>query len=160
MKRWLILIILAVIGLTSMFTADIYYRNQIHQENERALTQAIADIQNRLQLSVNTRLLAVADLQAFMLAGPTLPSSEIFDQYSAAALENYPEIRAFQYVDPDRIIRYIYPLAGNEAALGLDISTQWSAPFIEKAIAEQRTTVSDPTETIQGSLVLFRLFLM
>lgn len=151
MKRGLILVLLVVIGLTGMFSADLYYRSQIREENERALTQVVADIRNRLQVSVNTRLLAVADLQAFMLAEPTLPSSKVFDQYAAATLGNYPEIRALQYVDPDRIIRYIYPLAGNEAALGLDISTQWSAPFIEKAISEKRTTVSDPTETIQGS---------
>ena len=152
MKRRLTLLFLTIIGLGMMFLADSAYRGQIRRENDRTLTQAAADIQNRLQVAVNTRLRAVEDLQAFMLAAPELPSSDMFDRYSTAVLDHYPDIRAFQYVDNDRIIRYIYPLAGNEAALGLDLMTRPAAPFIEKAIAERRTTVNDPTETVQGSL--------
>lgn len=152
MKRWLILIVMTIAGLAALVLVDNYYRRQIRQENAQALEQTVEDFQNGLSLAIQLRLVAVEDLKTFMLTPPTLPDSRTFDRFAAGLLANYPTIRAAQYTDTDRIIRYIYPLAGNEAALNLDLKTNPSAPFVEKAIRERRTTVSNPIITVQGSL--------
>ena len=154
MKRWVSVAILITVGLGALLLSDRYYRGQIQAENERALEYALADVQNRLQSAVHTRLYSVEDLQAFMLAYPDLPDEQTFNHYTAALLDQYPEIRALQYADSGRIIRLIYPLEGNEAALNLDLMTRPAAPFVEKAIQEQRTTVADPELLVQGVLAI------
>jgi len=56
---------------------------------------------------------------------------------------------------PDNIVRYIYPLAGNESALGLDYTetrAQW--PAVQRAMAERRTLVDGPLELVQGGRAL------
>jgi len=56
---------------------------------------------------------------------------------------------------PDNVIRYIYPMAGNELAIGLDYAdnpAQW--PTVQRAIAERRTLVDGPLELVQGGRAL------
>ena len=134
MKHWLILTLTALVGFAALFTIDASYRRQIQQDNARQLAEALAETNQELDEGVRLRLLAVEDLRAFLLAAPTLPNSEDFEHYAALALTHYPEVRALQYVDPNHIIRYIQPLAGNEAALNLDLMTRPAAPFVQKAI--------------------------
>ena len=152
MKRWITLTILVVTGLSALWLADHEYRAQIHQENGRALAQASTDTQSRLQEAFTMRLQAVENLQAFMLASAALPDNETFDHFAAGVLDHYPDIRGLAYIDSNRIVRYFYPLEGNESAIGLDLMTRPAAPFVEEAIQERRTTVNDPTVNVMGSL--------
>ena len=55
---------------------------------------------------------------------------------------------------PDNVIRYIYPVDGNEAALGLDYATTDQWPGVERAIAEARTVVTGPEVLAQGGSAL------
>ena len=152
MKRWLVLVLVSVLGLTVLFGIDHYYRAQNQQENDRELSEGLHETTQRLEEGISLRILVVEDLNAFILASPMFPESENFDRYAALALSNSPEMRALQYVDSGHIIRYTYPLEGNEAALGLDLMTRPAAPFVEKAIQTRTITVNDPTVTVQGSL--------
>ncbi|MBP7960684.1 MAG: PAS domain S-box protein [Caldilineaceae bacterium] len=155
MKRWIALAVLFGFGLTCLVLTDREYRSQVHIENSRLLTQASAEFQNNMETAVTLRLPAVRDLRAFMLVPATLPDEDLFNRYAATVLTSYPTIRALQYVDPDHIIRYVYPLATNEPAVGLDLmSLPEVVPFVEKAIQERRMTVSDPILTVQGSLAI------
>ena len=152
MKRWLTLTILMVAGLSVLLLADREYRVQIHRENAQALAQASVETQNRLQVAFIMRLRAVDDLQAFMLASASLPNNETFNRFAAGVLDHYHSIHGLAYIDSNRIVRYFFPLKGNESAIGLDLMTRPAAPFVEKAIRERRMTVNDPTLTVQGSL--------
>ncbi len=54
---------------------------------------------------------------------------------------------------PDNIVRYVYPLHGNEQALGLNylqVSSQRDA--VLRAIAEKRTVVAGPVDLVQGGV--------
>ncbi|MCB0191999.1 MAG: PAS domain S-box protein [Anaerolineae bacterium] len=152
MKRWAVLLLMTVAGLAVMSLADTYYRRGIRQENFQALEQTTENFKTGLAPVIGLRLAAVENLKAFMLTDPTLPDSRTFDRFAAGLMANYPTLRAVEYVDPDQIIRYVYPLAGNEAALNLDLKTRPAAPYVEKAIRERRTTVNNPTATVQDSL--------
>ncbi|MCB9103776.1 MAG: PAS domain-containing protein [Anaerolineales bacterium] len=154
MKRWLLLSLIAITGLVVMFLVDNHYRQHIRQGNANELADKVNEFQNTLSTAVRLRLVAVEDLRAFMLASPMLPDNRTFDRFAAELLVNNAAIRTVQYVDTDRIIRFVYPLAGNEAALNLDLKTRPAAPFVEKAIQEQITTVNNPTVTVQGSLAI------
>lgn len=154
MKRWITLTILTLVGLSAMLFAEREYQAQIHHDNVQTLAQASTDTQNRLQVALTTRLLVVEDLRAFMLAPTSLPDNETFNRFSAGVLDHFPTIHGLAYVDSNRIVRYFYPLEGNQAAIGLDLMTRPAAPFVEKAIQERRTTVNDPTVNVMGSLAV------
>ncbi len=151
-RRWGSIVMLTIVALSALVFTDHYYRKLVQAENEQTLERELLDIQNRLELAIETQLYSVKDLQAFMLASSELPNEEIFNRYAAAVLDHYPEVRALQYADDERIIRYIYPLEGNEAALNLDLMTRPAAPFVEKAIQQRHITVADPEHLVQGIL--------
>ena len=155
MKRWLVLSLIALLGFAALLSLDRYYRHIIRQENSLQLSEKLDETKQKLEEGIRLRILSVEDLRAFILASSTFPSGESFNRYAAIVLDHYPEVRALQYVDTDYIIQYIYPLAGNEAALGLDISTRpIAAPFAEKAIRTRQTTVSDPNILVQEILAV------
>ena len=151
-KKGHILLLITLIGCAALFTADQYYRSQISQGNEDQLIDEAQHFEERLAHNMAMQLVAVEDLKAFLLASPDLPDFEAFDYFADALISNYPTIRTVQYVDTQKIIRHLYPLEGNEAALNLDLMTRPAAPFIETAVRERRTTINHPTVTVQGSL--------
>lgn len=153
-KRWLVLSLVSLLGIVTLFSLDRYYRNIIRQENFLQLSEKLDETKEHLEDGIRLRILSVEDLRAYILASPTFPSQENFDRYASILLYHYPEVRAFQYVDTEHIIRYIYPLEGNEAALGLDITTRPAAPFVEKAIRTRQTSVSNPNILVQGALAI------
>ncbi|MBF0278058.1 MAG: PAS domain S-box protein [SAR324 cluster bacterium] len=152
MKRWLILSLVVAVGFACMIFADYAYRQHIREEEEKALDLNTRDLRRTLSQAVRLRLAAVDDLKVFMLASSSLPDSRVFDRFAEGLLANFPPIRAVQYTDSSQIIRYIYPLSGNEEALNLDLKTRPAAPFVEKAIRERRAVVQNPSVTVQGSL--------
>lgn len=152
MSRWLVLSLTAVLGLAALLAIDNYYRYQIRQENGQQIAARTALAKEGLEKGIDQRILIVEDLRAFLLASPTMPDRKTFDRYAAIVCSYSPEVRALQYVDTNHIIRYIYPLEGNEAALNLDLMTRSAAPFVTKAVTSRMTTVGDPTTIVQGSL--------
>lgn len=54
---------------------------------------------------------------------------------------------------PDNVIRYIYPIEGNEKALGVDYMTvPDQRPSVVQAINEQRIVVAGPVKLVQGGV--------
>jgi|GEM_PF-2259491 len=77
------------------------------------------------------------------------------DQFMALAreLKGHSGLIRNVALAPDNIIRFIYPLAGNEEALGLaysNVPNQYGA--VLKAISEKRTVVAGPIQLVQGGI--------
>jgi sensor domain CHASE-containing protein len=61
-------------------------------------------------------------------------------------------------IAPNNQITYIYPLAGNEKALGLryeEIPSQW--PMVEHTIKEQQAHLAGPLQLVEGTSALIYL---
>ncbi|NJC97092.1 MAG: PAS domain S-box protein, partial [Anaerolineae bacterium] len=153
-KRLASSLLITAIGLIALALTDRYYRGSVSQANAQELQRTAANVQDELSQNINAQITVAEDLQAFMLAPTSLPDYETFDRFAELLLDHYPQALAFQYVDPDLIIRHIHPLEGNESALDLDLTTRPAAPFVEKAIRERRLTVNNPTVTVQGPLAV------
>jgi PAS domain S-box-containing protein len=111
-------------------------------------------MQRHLWVRLNHLTLVAADLRAFLLTQPDPPDRHSFADFAATMRYHYPELDALVYVGPDRIIRDIYPLAGNEQAIGLDLSKRSAAPYIEKAIRERKIIVDPPHILPNGRLAV------
>ncbi|MCB9004773.1 MAG: CHASE domain-containing protein [Ardenticatenaceae bacterium] len=59
-------------------------------------------------------------MAAFASANPDR-LGDTFPAYAAQLYDLTPDVRSIQ-IAPDGILTYIYPLAGNEEALGLDLA--------------------------------------
>ena len=150
--RWLALILLTVIGLVALISADQSLRLTQQQLQKTRHEKVTRLVQSRLNTAIQIPLNTVASMQAFMLATPSLPGSDSFDRFAANMLQRTPSVGGFAYVDPQRVIRHFYPLSGNEKAIGLDLTTRPAAPHVEKAIRERRLTMNPPAVTVQGRL--------
>lgn len=86
-----------------------------------------------------------------MLAKPDFSQADLA-QVAASLIRLQPAIRSVALA-PDNVIRYIYPLAGNQKALGLrylEVPAQRDA--VLRLMREQRPVTAGPIELAQGGL--------
>ena len=125
------------------------YRSQIR---EHTLFQAAS-----VAAAVNRRLTLIDGLYAFVqsqLASPRFESD--LESFSAGLYAAAPGIRAIEVI-PGGVIRFIYPLAGNQAALGHDLNNDPRAEVrtdLERARKTGRHSLTGPLELRQGGLGL------
>jgi diguanylate cyclase (GGDEF)-like protein len=122
------------------------------QQAERALLQGdAATVRARLESELNATLSLSLGLSAFVLSKPDFTEDELA-QVAASLIRLQPAIRSVAMA-PDNVIRYIYPRAGNEKAIGLrylDTPTQRNA--VLRLMREQRPVIAGPIELVQGGM--------
>lgn len=147
-------LLVGVVGVVFLLLLDRAYRADVAQEGERQLAEAASRMQRRLTVALNNLTFVAADLRAFLLTHSEHTDRQDFADFAATMRDHYPAIDSLVYVGPDRVIREIYPLAGNERAIGLDLSKRPAAPYIEKAIRERQLTVEPPHLLTNGRLAV------
>jgi diguanylate cyclase len=117
-----------------------------------------------LSFAGNLRTLAERELNAVLFLSNGLAGylTVSHDRLNAAEIReiqaelhrNSRNVRNFA-ISEGNIIRYVYPLAGNEKALGFDYSkseSQW--PGVKRAIDDKRGTLLGPVRLVQGGMGL------
>lgn len=150
--RWLALGLLTGIGLVALFSADRAAHLAQQQQQKIRLEKITRLVQSRLNTVIQIPLNTIESMHAFMLASPRLPDFESFDIFAEKMLRHTPAVGGFAFVDANRVIRHFYPLAGNEKAIGLDLTTRPAARYVERAIHEKRMVINPPAVTVQGHL--------
>ncbi|HEY5718686.1 MAG TPA: CHASE domain-containing protein, partial [Motiliproteus sp.] len=145
-----LLVFLLFAGIGAYWThmgQTLYRKEQRFYMNELIQSQAYA-IERRLQRSLSaTRILA----QAVRQHGGMLHD---FDAYAAEVLDSLDGIANLQLA-PDGIVRRIYPLAGNERALGHNLlGDQRRAAEAQQAIEQRRLTLAGPMKLVQGGVAV------
>ena len=165
-KRWygFILISGAVLLVFSVYFSYRYYQDQVSDYQN----QYTARLVSALQQEIRQQLFALYMLQTFLEESNylDLPPQKAEVRHAAFArnarriLSIFPNLKALEYTSPEFIIREVFPLQGNEAALGLDIRKHPDARAVEPALnavkyAELDTTIvalSLPFQLAQGGL--------
>lgn len=119
-------------------------------QNQRAeITDLLGNLRTRLGAEVNTNVFLANGLAVHIIA-----VEQIDDDRMTVALGTLHRLgRHIRNIGlaPDNRITVIYPLRGNEAALGFyypDSETQW--PAVERAISTRRTIMAGPVPLVQG----------
>jgi PAS domain S-box-containing protein len=126
------------------------YQKQKTEESHFAIIMA-ESIRGRLQQSLQYSLSATYAM-ALTLDKEGIPRN--FDSVAAYILQSNKYIDALQLV-PGGVVRYIYPLKGNEAALGynlLEDTTRNKEAF--KAITKKELFFAGPLELRQGGMAV------
>ncbi|MBL7741803.1 MAG: PAS domain S-box protein [Chitinophagaceae bacterium] len=156
-SRWLFtnslmtgLLIFSLLALISYFFVKLRYDMQQRDEKVAAMNVAMS-AKSRLQQSLQYSLSATQAL-TLIIDKEGIPRN--FDSIAAYILQTNRYMDALQLV-PGGVIRYIYPLTGNESAIGYDIlndSTRNKEAF--KAIEKKELFFAGPFELKQGGLAV------
>lgn len=114
------------------------------------LLQQSATVRARIERELNATLYLMTGLAAYVSAHEDLLESERIEGMLRALYGNSSHLTHVALA-PDNVLRYIYPIEGNEAAIGLrypDRPDQW--PAVRRAMEERRTVLSGPIELVQG----------
>jgi len=137
-----------LIGGTVELVTHLVSANQVERQRAETLNK-LSTLRARLEGEINSTLHLTRGLIAFVATHPdpdelefTLLASEIISV--GRSIRNIGLAR-------NNVITHIYPLAGNEAALGLayeENPAQW--PAVKKAMELKGTIVAGPVDLIQG----------
>ena len=154
LTRWLPwgagLLAAVVVGL--LLEALTWMEADRREQAERAAVQAeVATARSRLESEMNATLSLSLGLSSFVLAKPDFTEADLI-QVAGALVRMQPSIRSVA-IAPDNQIRYIYPRAGNEKALGLRyLETPSQRDAVLRLMREQRPVTAGPVELAQGGV--------
>ncbi|WP_165313519.1 diguanylate cyclase [Vibrio ziniensis] len=155
-KLWIVRILLLTfllifIGLIESF--NISQRNFMREGLYTRAKEELLSIRFRLEASILSDIYAANGLQALVTARPST-NFEDWPQIAASVLRKGKHLQVLGLA-PNDIIKYIYPLESNQAALGLDYRTvpiQWAS--VTKAREIQEIFISGPVDLVQGGRAL------
>ena len=128
-------------------------RDRRHQAERAVLQAEAATVRARLESELNASLSLSLGLSSFVLADPDF-SEAAMAQVAASLLRVQPAIRSVALA-PDNVIRYIYPRAGNEKALGLRyMDTPSQRDAVLRLMRERRPVIAGPIQLVQGGVGL------
>lgn len=123
------------------------------QEEKYKYSEKLNDISQRLLGEINQSFEYVEVLEMILEKNPN--DIELIKNYSEIILEKHDLIYNIA-IAPQGIVKYVYPLKGNEEALGHNLMADPKrSPFIKKAIDERRSIVQGPVDSIQGRSLVF-----
>ncbi len=142
----LILLVLLSILAFAMLAQE---RAKYIETQRYQLLQTLTNYASALEGMVNSGVVALDSIRSELVLQPDTDLSKL-DNRVALLLHNYPYFRHVA-IAPDLVIRYVYPLKGNETVIGVDyrnIPQQLAA--IEKTMSLGLPVVAGPVNLLQG----------
>ncbi len=152
-----------VIGIGIWIFADKWQQNELVSRKKLDLIHDLQIHSNALNLAANKRFALLESLNAFILSNiknDIKLDSQIFTSFVSNFFNNSQGIRNM-IIAPDGINKFVYPLEGNEAAVGHNLLNDERPNVqadIEEALRTGSITLSGPYELRQGGIgVIARL---
>lgn len=142
--------ILAFCVVIALFFGLEFLESQRYRETLQTRTiNELSQIRAGLETEINANFYLTRGLIAFISTHPEM-DDQTFQRLSRQILKHHNYIRNIA-IAPGNTIRFVYPLQGNEKALGLKYKNnpeQW--PAVERAIFTRKTVVAGPVKLVQG----------
>ncbi|MFD0941913.1 PAS domain-containing protein [Pedobacter boryungensis] len=139
------LFLLSLIGLI------VSQRYQLFQENkEREIANILDGVEQNIEQTVKSSY-TVALTLALTVDNNGVPQN--FDEVAKQLIASNPDLQAVQLV-PNGVVKYVYPLKGNEAVLNLDLFKSPPRTILEaqKAIKSRKMYYQGPVKLTQGGM--------
>lgn len=125
------------------------YRSLLIEQERLEVSEQLSTIRYQLESLLSNNLSLINGLSAFIASNPDFSQVE-FDTYAAMVLAREPSLINLAAA-PGMVVRYVYPLQGNEAALGLDYNTNPEQNLaVQRAIQTGSMVIAGPIELVQG----------
>ncbi|NCU59513.1 MULTISPECIES: diguanylate cyclase domain-containing protein [Idiomarina] len=127
---------------------SLHYQQLRQQQLSQAQTQLVKFRAN-LEAELNAALYASWGLVNYLTLNPRT-SPQQWQPLAQGIIENHQNIRNLA-IAPDNIVRFVYPLAGNEAVLGVDYSKiPEQFAMIDAARQQRQMLIAGPVDLVQG----------
>lgn len=123
------------------------------QNQQVRVTEQLAQVKSNIEKTVHLNLNLIEGLSSFITYNPNL-TQEDFSHFAKAVKQRNPSLRNIGAA-PNLVIRYMYPVEGNEAAIGLDYTKndqQLAAVMV--AVDHRATVLAGPLTLVQGGHAL------
>ena len=148
------LLLLAVLGALIVEIMAWQLRSLEREEIENDLIIRSSDVRSALETRLRDGIYLTRGLVSFLKSQQGLRQPEALERWMASMLADATDIRNIG-IAPNNRIELIYPLEGNEAALGLDYREspqQWAA--VKHMMETREPMLAGPLQLIQGSTAL------
>lgn len=130
-----------------------YFHRLVAERTDQLHRMEALGVLSRLRAQVETEINSVLFLTRGLVTFIAVEPESTAEQWRALSAEIIRSTRHVQSIglSPGNVIRFVYPLEGNERAIGLDYrknSDQW--PAVERAINVGDTVLAGPLELVQG----------
>jgi len=144
-------VFVAVLILAGMLA---HWLEEYRLEQARSqVTEEASALRGRIEGELNASVSLVTGLGVLVGADPEIDGRR-FAAIAQRMMRPEFHIRNITLA-PDNVIRYVYPLASNVRALGLDISEHPAqSPSLQRVMATSAPVVAGPTELVQGGEAL------
>lgn len=151
-RRWFIsLLCVALFGVLVVLTEKIVQR-EAEWLHESLRTRVLADasiLRARIEGELNSMLCLASGLGDYVSAYPTLEADRV--EIVLAQVYRHGHYLRNIGLAPGNVIRFIYPLQGNERVIGSryeDLPSQWAA--VKRAIETRNTVLTGPVDLVEG----------
>lgn len=155
--QWMSIIAPFVLFFALIITVELTAKQQrLHEQNlmQGNLTDKANDVRSLFEYELNSTLHLATGLASYIQSKQGALAPEEIDPWLTNLQKHSKHIRNIG-IAPNNRISYIYPLAGNEAALGLyypENKEQW--PAVQMIIANRVPILAGPIHLQQGGLGL------
>ncbi|WP_169337728.1 diguanylate cyclase domain-containing protein [Proteocatella sphenisci] len=128
--------------------------DSLSRKNRLLAMQELTFFSDRIQMKLNTNI-QYADFFAVLLSRNPDLSKEELKEYADLFLEENGVIKNVAFA-PDGIVETVFPLEGNEAALGHDLFNDVKrSSFVKDALENRKSVTQGPVEAMQGGHMVF-----
>ncbi len=138
-----------ILILWAEFAAETLLRQYLLRQEHNRAAETLTQLRTRIEKVIYRDLSAAQSLAAYISIHPQLDQAE-FSRYAAALIGPGSTLRHLSAA-PGLVIRYVYPMAGNEAVLGLDYRNvpQQSAAAL-RTLESGAMVIAGPIKLLQG----------
>lgn len=150
-----IAIICFLTGIAVTAHVGLLVRNELVAQHKRDIATELSEARARLETEISRTVAHGLALRAFVaeLKDKRFVAAD-YRNISSELINENPSIRSVGLA-PGNILRAVFPLEPNKAALGLDYrsnASQW--PAVEKAMSSRQTVIAGPIDLVQGGRAL------
>ena len=127
--------------------------SQLRSEQRLFVISEMSSVRAKLEGAVNNSMGVLNGISAFISDHPTATQNE-FSSFSKQLIDVHPQVRNVGAA-PDLVIRLMYPLKGNEKAIGLDYrKNPGQRAAAERAMTTRKMSLAGPVKLVQGGMGL------
>ncbi|MCP1199812.1 EAL domain-containing protein [Notoacmeibacter sp. MSK16QG-6] len=131
------------------FFADYQNRMVSRQQARTTVSEQLGVVRMRLEGNINSNIQLVRGLVAVIAATPNLDQAR-FAKIASRLIGKHSQLRNIGAA-PDLVIRYIYPIKGNEQAIGLDYTeNEEQRAAAMRAVQSGDMILAGPVDLVQG----------
>ncbi len=152
-SRWLLPVLIGALVLVSGTAVERLIESRADREARLTTLQQLSTVRARIEGIVSRNVMVVTGLVADLSVEPEL-GQDGFARHAAALMRANPETRHVAAAR-DLVVHLLHPMAGNEAAMGLDYRrNDAQLPQVLRARDTRGAVLAGPLELVQGGQAL------